>query len=65
LSIAQIEMTVLVRSSKRAVMWATFEPMAAFVDGDAGRTTTNGSPLYRPASVASSEQVVTVALGLA
>ena len=35
LSMAQIEMTVFVRSSKRAVMWATLLPIVAFVDGEA------------------------------
>ena len=44
LSIAQMAMTVLVRSSNRAVIWATLLPIVALVDGDAGRTTMNGSP---------------------
>ena len=35
--IAQIAMTVLVRSSKRAVIWATLLPIVALVDGEAGR----------------------------
>ena len=64
LSIAQIAMTVSVRSSYRAVMWATLLPIAALVEGDAGRTTTNGSPLYLPASVASSDAVVTLSARL-
>ena len=43
LSIAQIEMTVLVRSSYLAVRNDVFVPRAALVEGDVGRTTTNGS----------------------
>ena len=38
---------------------AALVPSVALVDGEAGRTTTNGSPRYRPASVASNDDVVT------
>ena len=43
LSMAAMATTQPVRSSKRAVTWAQFEPSVALVDGDPSVTTTNGS----------------------
>jgi hypothetical protein len=44
LSIAAMATTQPVRSSKRTVTCAAFEPSVALVDGDRSSTTTNRSP---------------------
>jgi len=60
LSMAHMTITVFVRSSYRAVICALFDPSVALVEGEVGRTTTNGSLAYALAKAASNDCVVGV-----